>query len=332
MTTRFSVVVVAAMLLAASLAVPLDARAALPARGLAYDEVTKLILSAGTPEPGTFSADFDQAVSAQRSVASPGAHHGLFGSLMNAMDQAKNAMNMLKNGTASSKYYLGGWERTDDPGAQTAEIAKPQLHQIIFLNLAKKTYRIVDTNVQAPAVTPPPMESARNPSGQPPQPGSGKLAITVSSVALGSRTIENAATVGYKQTFSLSETESTGSCTNGNFQTSVTDYVSQYAQPQVYSPGAAIHPQAQAAALHPELMALKAGCAPQISMHASGTARPSSDRLSLWTLIEIGAGAPTAQGQTSGGFSTLIERGNVRVLGPSDKSLFEIPADFTKEP
>jgi len=208
---------------------PLPAGSA-PPTGLAYDEIVKVILGTASPEPGGFSADFDTAISAQKSAIAPGAHHGLFGSIMNAVDTAKNAMNLLKNGTASSKYYLAGWERTDDPGAQTATIAKPQQHEMIYLNLAKKTYRVVDTNVQAPNVTPPPMEQARNGAGQPVQPGTGKLDVTVSSTSLGSRMVENVQTTGYKVTFNLSETQSTGSCSDGNFMTSMVEYISRYAE------------------------------------------------------------------------------------------------------
>jgi hypothetical protein len=51
----------------------------------------------------------------------------------------------------------------------------------------------------------------------------------------------------------------------------------------------------------------------------------------MWALITINAGAPSAQGQMSGGFSTLVERGNLRSLGPADNGLFGIPAGFTKE-
>jgi hypothetical protein len=78
-------------------------------------------------------------------------------------------------------------------------------------------------------------------------------------------------------------------------------------------------------------MALKPGCTPTILMHASGLAKPPTGRLAMWTWVAISAGAPTAQGQMSGGFSTVIERGNVRTLGPGDKNLFDIPADYTKE-
>jgi len=306
---------------------PLPAGSA-PPSGLAYDEIAKVNIGTTSPEPGAFSEDFAGAVSAEKAAAAPGTHHGLFGSIMNAVDTAKNAMNLLKNGTASSNYYLAGWERTDDPGAQTATILKPQQHEIIYLNVAKKTYRVVDTNVQAPTVTPPPMEQARNGAGGPAQPGTGKLDVTVSSTALGSRMIENVQTTGYKMTFSLAETQSTGSCSNGNFTTSMVEYVSRYPEPRT---AAARVQMTTAMRTRPELMALKPGCTPTISMHTSGGVKPPTGRLAMWTWVAISAGAPTAQGQMSGGFSTVIERGNVPTLGTGDKNLFDIPADYAKE-
>ena len=298
------------------------------APGLAYDEVTKVAIGGATPEPGTFSSDFSAAVNAQRSVAAPGSHHGLLGGLMNTMDLAKSAMNMLKNGTASSAYYLSGWSRIDDPGQQTATIVKPQQNQTVVLNLAKKTYRLVEPNAPVGAQTPPPSDAVRNASGQPAQPGTGKLDIAVSTTSLGSRIIEGVPTTGYKTTFNLTETQSTGSCSDGTFQTTTVDYISNYSEPRITTPSRAMAAVPKA---HPEMMALKPGCVPKVTMRASGSAKPPGGRLSMWTLITIAAGAPSAQGQMSGGFSTLIERGNVRSLTPADGSLFAIPPDFTKE-
>jgi hypothetical protein len=325
--TAFIVLATASVAILCSLA-PQSARSAAPS-GIAYDEITKLIIGSPPPEPGSFSEDFAAAVDAQKNAAAPGSHHGLFGSIMNAMDMAKNAMNVLRTGTATSKYYLGGFERSDDPGAQTATINKPQQHQIVYLNVAKKTYRVLDTNVQAPTVTPPPMERARSGAGATPAPGTGKLDITVSSTALGSRIIENVPTSGYRMTFTLSETQSTGSCTDGNFGTSIVEYVSRYAEPHVAVGRAET---ARVTTTRPELMALKPGCTPTIAMHTAGGAKPPAGRLPMWTLVTISAGAPTAQGQMSGGFSTLIERGNVRMLAAGDKKLFDVPADYSKEP
>jgi len=316
--------------------VPIAGAAAVPVTGIAYDEVTKIIIGGGTPEPGTFAADFDSAVNTQKSVAAPGAHRGLLGGIMNTMDTAKNAVGMLKSGTASSKYYLKGWERSDDPGAQTAVIDKPSLHQIIYLNLAKKTYRLVDTSVQSPS-EPTPVERPRGGAGrpsqpsQPAQPGTGKLDITVSTTSLGPRAIENVPTTGYRLTFGLVETQSTGSCSDGNFQTAMSEYVSNYAQPHLrVSPVTMGRPMAMSGA-RPEMSALPAGCVPTTTMHTAVGTQPPSDHLVMWMLMVVNAGAPSAQGQMSGGFSTLVERGNVRALGASDLSLFDIPADFTKE-
>lgn len=103
------------------------------------------------------------------------------------------------------------------------------------------------------------------------------------------------------------------------------EYVSKYAEPH----------EAQAAsvrtAMRPELLALKPGCSPKIRMHNSGGVHPPADRLVLWMLVAIQGGAPSAQGEMHGGFSMLIERGNVRAIGPADKNLFSVPADFSKE-
>lgn len=297
--------------------------------GIAYDEVTKILDVNETTEPGSFDSDFSSAVAASKAASQPGTHHGLFGSIMNAMDAARGAMNMMKTGFASSNALYGGMERIDDLGAQTATIEKPQQHQIIALNLAKKTYRIVDTSA-GPSVAPDAMQRSQTAmqGGRPPQPGTGKLDVRVSTMSLGSRIISNVPTTGYKISFSLTETQSTGSCRDGSFSTLVTEYVSNYAEPGLAgsSPRAQSRPMA-----HPELMALTPGCRPTITTHSSMGAQAQSNRLVMWMLVTVGGNAPSAQGQMRGGFSTLMERGNVRTLSAADKSMFQIPPDFTQE-
>ncbi len=252
-----------------------------------------------------------------------------FGSIMNAVDTAKNAMNVLNTGSASSEYYLSGWRRTDDVGAQTATIDKPQQRQIIHLDLAKHTYLVVTPGMQYAGATEPPFERVRNPSGQPGQPGSGRLDITVSVQALGSLLIDNVPTTGYRSVFSMRETQSTGSCADGAFQVSTTEYVSPYAEPHIASVRATL-PRTTSLS-RPEMLALRPGCRPRVSTNISGSGRVPTGRIAIWTLVTIGAGAPSAQGQMSGGFSTLVERGNFRTLSTSDKGLFEIPAGFTAQ-
>lgn len=330
---RIVPVAVACAALLSLTVLPAFAASPLSTTGLAYDEVTKILIgSTAPPEPGTFAADFSAIANAQKSA--PPAHRGLLGGIMNTVDAAKNAVNLIKSGTASSKYYFGGMERVDDVSAQTATISKPLLHQMILLNLAKKTYRLVDTSVPVTTTAPVSPERGRGPSTPQqtptPQPGTGKLDITVATTQLGPRVIESVPTTGYKLTFSLAETQSTGSCSDGNFQTEMVQYVSTYVQPQLASAPVAM--SRPLSAMRPEMSALPAGCAPKTTMHTSVGSQPPSDRLALWALVTISGGAPSAQGPMSGGFSTLLERGNVRVLGAADKGLFEIPADFTKEP
>ena len=298
---------------------------------LAYDEIMRFVRAdQSAPEPGTFTADFQAAVNAQQSAGQE--HHGLFGGLMNAVNAAKSAMNMFTVGIAQRHYYMNGWERTDDVAAQTATIKRPDRHQIIYLNLAKKTYHTVDTNAQTVTETPPPYQNPQPQGPAPsPQPGTGKLDISVSSSALGPKTIENVATNGYSQDFKMTESQSTGSCHDGSFETSMVEYLSSYAEPEAAVAPKGPMPSKPMAMPNPAMMGVHPGCAPTITTHHGGGVTPPSNRFALWMLVTLKGSGQTNQGQAGGGFSTLIERGNVRTLGSSDASLFDIPSDFTKE-
>jgi hypothetical protein len=299
---------------------------------LAYDEITKFVRAdQPTPEPGTFTADFQAAQDAAQKAANEQQHHGLFGGIMNAVSAMKNVANMFTTGIAERRYYMNGWDRTDDIATQTATIHRPDRHEIIYLNIAKKTYHVVDTNAQTVTETPPPYQNPQ-PTGQmpSPQPGTGKLDISESSTALGPKTIENVATTGYSQDFKLTSTQSTGSCKDGSFETAMVEYISNYAEPQagIVMKASTPHKMNMPA---PAMMGVKPGCTPTTTFHHSGGATVPNGRLALWTLVTLKASAQTNQGQAGGGFSTLTERGNVRTLGSSDASLFDIPSDYTKE-
>ncbi|MBC5804669.1 MAG: hypothetical protein DLM53_06045 [Candidatus Eremiobacter antarcticus] len=298
--------------------------------GLAYDEVTRFVMSGqATPQPGTFAADFQAAVDASKSMAETPKHGGLLGSIMNAGNMAKNAMNMVKVGVASRDSFMGAWERTDDLGAQTATIRRPDQHQVIHLNLAKKTYRIEDTSVAPAMETPPPYQPNQNPQGgASPQPGTGHLDITVSNSMLGPKVIENVPTTGYNMSFKIASTNSTGSCKDGTFQMGMINYVSRYADPHVSTMSGMAH---RSSLPRPETMAMHPGCNPSIKTHQSGGASPPGDRLAMWTLVSLTGSAQTDQGPMGGRFGTLIERGNVRTLGSGDSNLFNIPPGFIKE-
>ena len=296
--------------------------------GLAYDEITKFLSADANPQPGSFASDFQAAINAQRSAANSGGHGGLFGAIQNAIGAAQGAIASFSSGFASSHYYLNGWERTDDVGAQTATIVKPSQRQTISLNLAKKTYRI-ETSGTANASEPvSPAERPQSGQERQAQPGSGRLDITVSTQSLGSQVIEEVPTTGYRTTFNMTQSQSTGSCRDGTFQTTVTEYVSRYMEPHA---GVTRPRQRPASFARPERVALRPGCRPKITTHTSVSGEAPEDRLAMWVLVTVSGNAPSAEGQRSGGFSTLIERGNVRVLTANDSNLFAIPAGFTQE-
>ncbi|MDQ6766901.1 MAG: hypothetical protein M3Z41_03740 [Candidatus Eremiobacteraeota bacterium] len=306
--------------------------------GLAYDEVTRFNIagmtgSAANPDPGSyangsFAADFQAAVSA---AATPKPHGGMFGAIINAGEAAKSAMSLVKSGSASTEYYWNGLRRTDDPGHQTATIYRPDLHQTIDLDLAKKTYTIVDTSTRVYSETPIPYQPPAHSQGpQPsPVPGTAKVSVTVSTTALGAKTLDGQPSQGYKMEFKLASTHATGSCANGSFGTTMVEFVSNYDEPQVTSPSG--KPAKLAHRANPETMAVKPGCKPTFTARVHKGPTPPEGKLALWENITLNAGMGTSQGASQGaGFSTILERGNVRALGPNDKGLFEIPAGFTQ--
>ncbi len=177
--SAFRAVLIALSLVAIGLAAGSNAhQARADGSGLAYDELTRINMGgidfgamnspppngqtatpppAASPEPGvyangSFAADFKAAIDA---AATPKPHGGLFGQVLNAANAAKSEMARVHSGTPSTHYFLNGWERIDDPIAQTADIYRGDLRQKIHLDLAKKTYTITSLSEQAAGEAPP---------------------------------------------------------------------------------------------------------------------------------------------------------------------------------
>jgi hypothetical protein len=159
----------------------------------------------------------------------------------------------------------------------------------------------------------------------PPQPGTAKQDVTISSHVIGPKTIDGVATTGYGQDFKVVTTEATGSCQNGSYEASVDDYVSSIVPPN----SRASDWLKRAMVVSPTSYAPQGGCAPTISMHKAVGATPPEGHLSLWVVTTF-QGGQQQQGQNMHSFSTYVERGNVKILGPGDAGLFDIPAGFTK--
>jgi hypothetical protein len=292
--------------------------------GLAYDEVTRFATSAvapGTYASGSFDADFQAAAGSSFQQG-----HGIFG----FVKTIRSAVQVMRSGTAASYAYLDNMEREDDPANKTATIAMPDKNQVIHLNLANKTYWIATPQAGTP---PMPAEQAPAPGPQqaqkPPQPGTAKMVISVTNTSLGTMSLAGEQADGYQTTFKLEVTQATGSCRNGSFSSTLTEFISRYPEPRLTYPG---HPVAMPhgaaeAFTHPEQAALSPGCRPTITARTNHGPTPPTGRLVLWEAISLASGAPQGQGGQAG---FVIERGHVRELGDKDRGLFEIPAGFTQ--
>jgi len=288
------------------------------------------------PQPGSFDSDW--AAAAATPTPAPQAHgfmSGLINKYVNkAETAASNAMKMFTTGVATRHYYYNGWTRTDTMLTQTAEIDKPDQHEIIMLDLAAKTYTIIDTNVQSPPPTANPYQPPAAPGGPPPpppKPGTMKLAVTSTSTSLGPLTIDGVPTSGYSQDFKMVASQATGSCSDGSFETTMTEYLSNFADPTIKATSAG-SPGMMNMTMPMQSISggTRQGCVPTITANHAGNASPPGGRLALYTAMTLKGASSEQSGAQSGSFVTLIERGDVRTLGSADESLFEIPPGFTK--
>lgn len=300
--------------------------------GVSYDQLTRFgIPGMPTPLPDNFAANFKTAVDNAVGFNNRPQGHGILSMIANAQKMAKASQDFFKSGMPMTYYFLNNWERQDDPGKQTATIFRPDRKQIIHLDLAKKTYTIEDMGDR----TPPP-EVSQPPQQQPnqapssPEPGTAKQDVSISSRLIGPKTIDGVATTGYSSDFKVVTTQATGSCQNGTYEASMDDYVSSIVPPGVNGSDV----MKRALTISPTAYASQGGCSPTVTMHKAVGATAPSGHLSLWEIITMkGAQQPQqqqGQGQGMQSFSTYVERGNVKILGPGDAGLFDVPPGFTK--
>jgi hypothetical protein len=329
--------------------------AAVPA-GLQYDEIVRVVIGPATPPPpGAFQSDLAEIANPAPATAQAAPKHRGFslanvvGSVLsggNPVEAAAetaaevatssmlektmggmlgplNAFNdFMQKGKAQRYTYYRGWERVDDTSAQTATITKYDRHQIITLDLAKKTYTIVDPDAM-PAQSP---EHADRPAqaAPAPQPGTAAIVLTRTGDALGARAIDGIATHGYNETVGMNISHATGSCRNGSFSMSTTEYVSALSEPKLTS-SRAVLPRVP---MSSRALVTRGGCTPTFSAHDSGPVAPSG-RLVMYSLVSM---LPqNASNADHPSFSFVTERGNVKTPSASAlAALFAIPPGFTK--
>ena len=298
------------------------------ATGLAWDQVTKMSMDGTIPDPN-FPADFQAA---SQPPAQQGGGGGMFG--MNAMiNQAMGAMQMMKTGVAERHYIAGAFERTDNVAQQTATIVDCNARTITYLNLAKKTYRVV--SMDQPQQQPTGAGKPDTSQPQPVQDDGTRYKIDYSSQALGLKTIDGQSSDGYKalMTVTVMKPNAAPQTMNSN----VTEYFSNFAHPQqschvhlsTAQAGAAGPMAAMGSSMNVTSQINAAmrtpGGDPRFTFTSSGPPLPSG-RLDLFSVYQY-----TAQQSQGRAFAMILERGNVRPVSDTDKSIFGVPPDFTKE-
>lgn len=298
------------------------------AGGLAWDQVTKFSMDGTIPEPN-FAQDFQTA--SQPPEEQP-QHRGMFGGIQNSINAAMGAMQMFKTGIAERHYVAGSLERVDNVAQQTATITDCNARTITYLNLAKKTYRVVSMDQpQAPQSAP---QGRPQPQRERPvQDDNTRMKIAYTSQALGPKQLEGTNTDGYKATMAITVMRPGEAPQTMN--TVLTEYVAGYPEPHqtCRSPrmemgeGPGAGPMAnnmQMTQMINEAMRTPSGD-PRFTITSNGPALPSG-RLDMFMVYQLA-------GQQSNGrsFATIVERGNVRQVSDTDKSIFGVPPDFTKE-
>jgi hypothetical protein len=231
--------------------------------------------------------------------------------------------------------YWNGWERVEDPVAQTATIRKCNLGQVIMLDLAHRTYSIVspDAEPSSGPAPPPPPAPARHQQQQvdPAAPGTMVANLSETATALGPLRIDHTPTEGYSAVMTFSSTQATGSCRNGSASITTLEYLPAIGRPSVNMCPIRRAPVPQTAS--EAVTAPSGGCKPTFSMHRSGPT-PPANRLAMYTLVSFSAGATPqpAASAAPAGFGFLTERGNLRTLTAADSGLFDVPQGFTKTP
>lgn len=300
------------------------------ATGLAWDQVTKFSMDGSTPEPN-FAQDWQTA----SQPAPQQQHGGMFGGMTAQINAAMAMGQSMRTGMAERHFVAGNLERTDSVAAQTATIVDCNARTITYLDLAKKTYRVVSMDQPQSA---PGRPGSHQGSNSPMQDDGTRFKIDYASQALGPKPIEGVNTDGYKAAMTITITKSDGS--SQTMQTNLTQYVSSYGMPtqscpagrmaNAGMPGPGAGPMAammsSMSTTHMINDAMRTPNGDQrFTFSSSGPPLPSG-RLDMFTVYQF-------QGQSGQGrgFASIIERGNVHPVSDTDKAIFGIPPDFTKE-
>lgn len=304
---------------AVALAATFSPLAAAAAPTGAFDSVVIFVQpNSAPPQPGNYQADFQKAASF---APTPIPH---MPPQFAKLAQAASNMSLVFGPGVAEKHYVGTTkQRTENVAAGTADITDCRARTLTHLDLKAKTYTVSSLDQ-------PPAQSA--PGGGNGQPGpaptddGSKLAIAMTTRALGATRLEGVDTNGYDMKMKVTATKPNGA--TSTFNTEVIEYFSALPEPnldcvndRVSGGNNLMSPTAIQFGLITHALSAAKGD-PRFSVTNSGPAAPAG-RLSMWELMTM------QSPDTRGSVSIETERGNVHAVADSDPA-FKVPPDFKK--
>jgi hypothetical protein len=220
--------------------------------------------------------------------------------------------------------FLGTMSRVDDPISQKATIAKPDIPEVIYLDLAKKTYRTVGGDAATQLLTPADpialLHSLQN--GLPSGPGTATIDIATTTNAIAPRDIEGVAATGFSTETTIAAKNVTGTCFPINLTIHGTTYTEQSRAEPFARAFEATDPSVIAKGL------AVGGCTVTFGSPAAKSLSPPG--FVLYRLTEADATLPILNVPMK--TTSLTERGNIKALTPADAAMFAIPADYAPAP
>ncbi len=284
--------------------------------GVAFDRIQWHAPNASPLAVGSFAADRAALIKLIKPTdIYPQPTEGLLGNLPAASDPRQPEFVSLYRFS-----YLGDWMRVDDPIAMTAVIKRPDLHELIFLNLFKRTYRIVNV----PASSNPSMQT--NPPAQTNPTASeadANYEIRGSGETTGPTVIDGVSAIGYGGTIAIANRHETRECPNGFGTMRWTQFrASVYDAPFPVS--------------LPTLPPLENSCTVAVSPESYSVDPSILSKVVMYRSLVFDAPSPgyvravqVMIGQSRLPYARVEESGNIARLGSADKALFDIPAGFT---
>jgi hypothetical protein len=309
-------------LVAVSLFLVPSARAAAARADVSFDQIDQTEINGPTTLSGDFAKDataLTATLTAGDRFPAPATNPGA-----GTHDDPFGSFRAMQAGLLRRFSFLGTMSRVDDPISQKATIAKPDVPQVIYLDLAKKTYRTVEGDAAKQLLTPADpsvmLHSLQNalPSG----PGTATIDIQTTTSAIAPRNIEGVAATGFSTETTIAAKNVTGTCVPISMTIHGTTYTDQSRGEPIARAFAATDPSVIAKGL------ALGGCTVTFGSSAAKSSSPPG--FVLYRLTQGDSTLPVLNVPMK--TTSLTERGNIKALTPADAPMFAVPTGFTPAP